>query len=68
MTETITGTDRSAGITYQDLLDTDTHSVPEVLRRVSPIDPGATTIPIERYISQEFHNLEVEKLLSLIHI
>tara|TARA_B110000014_G_C20108368_1_gene583312 strand:- start:682 stop:2040 length:1359 start_codon:yes stop_codon:yes gene_type:complete len=62
MTETITGTDRSAGITYQDLLDTDTHPVPEVLRRVSPIDPGATTIPIERYISQEFHNLEVEKL------
>ena len=66
MTETITGTNRSAGISYQELLDGDTHPVPEVLRRVSPISPGATTIPIERYISKDFHNLEVEKLWNRV--
>src|SRR5690348_16941912 len=47
---------------YQKLLDTDTHPVPEVLRRCSPLDAAPTEIPIERYISREFFDLEVERL------
>jgi phenylpropionate dioxygenase-like ring-hydroxylating dioxygenase large terminal subunit len=53
---------RSSGLSYQALLDTDTHPVPKVLRLESPIEPGFTRIPVERYISREFHELEVEKI------
>ncbi len=53
---------RSAGISYQELLDTDTHEVNPVLRRVSDVDFGTKNIPVERYTSREFFDLEVEKL------
>jgi phenylpropionate dioxygenase-like ring-hydroxylating dioxygenase large terminal subunit len=53
---------RSSGISYQQLLDTDTRPVPEVLRWESPLDEGPVRVPRERYVSQEFHDLEVEKL------
>ncbi len=53
---------RSRGLSYQDLLDADTHPVPVVLRRQSPLAPGPTFVPVERYTSPEFHRLEVEKL------
>ena len=48
---------RSPGVTYQELLDADTHPVPEVLRRESPKFLGSTDIPIDRYISREWHEL-----------
>jgi phenylpropionate dioxygenase-like ring-hydroxylating dioxygenase large terminal subunit len=48
--------------TYQQLLDTDTHPVPDVLRRRNPIEGPSSEIPIERYISRRFFELEVEKL------
>ncbi len=62
MTETATGTNRSAGITYQSLLDADSHPVPAIMRRQSPLPPGPTKVPAERYTSRAFHDLEVEKL------
>jgi phenylpropionate dioxygenase-like ring-hydroxylating dioxygenase large terminal subunit len=53
---------RSPGVTYQELLDSDTHPVPEVLRRQSPRFLGDDDIPIERYTTREWHRLEVERL------
>lgn len=62
MTETLTGKSRSAGVRYEELLDADSHPVPESLRLDSPLEPGATLVPVERYTSKAFHDLEVEKL------
>ena len=53
---------RSPGITYQELLDTDTHEVPKVLRLESPRYLGSDDISIERYTSREWHEREVENL------
>ena len=56
-------TDRSSGISYQQLLDGDSRSVPAVLRLEQPIDfPPAGDVPVERYTSRAFHDLEVERL------
>lgn len=49
-------------VTYQQLLDTDTHDVPAVLRIDSRLDGGLDRIPIERYTSRAFFELEVERL------
>jgi phenylpropionate dioxygenase-like ring-hydroxylating dioxygenase large terminal subunit len=62
MTETLTGTNRSAGIPYEELLDEDSHPVRDILRVDSPLEPGPTKVPVERYFSKEFHDLEVEKV------
>jgi phenylpropionate dioxygenase-like ring-hydroxylating dioxygenase large terminal subunit len=53
---------RSPGISYQELLDSDTRAVPEVLRLQSPSLEGSDDIPIERYVSRRWHELEVERL------
>jgi phenylpropionate dioxygenase-like ring-hydroxylating dioxygenase large terminal subunit len=53
---------RSRGADYQDLLDADSKEVPVVLRTKNPIDPGPTFVPVERYTSKAFHDLEVERL------
>ena len=53
---------RSRGASYQDLLDANTKDVPVVLRLQNPIEPGPTFVPVERYTSKAFHDLEVEKL------
>ena len=53
---------RSPGITYQELLDTDTHPVPDVLRLESPRFLGDADVPIDRYISREWHDMERERL------
>ena len=66
MTETITGTDRSAGVSFAELLDLDSHPVSDVLRRESPMETGNTRVPAHVYYSQEWHNLEVEKLWSKV--
>lgn len=47
---------------YFDLLDTDSRTVPDVYRWTSPIQGQALTVPVERYTSQAFHDLEVEKV------
>jgi phenylpropionate dioxygenase-like ring-hydroxylating dioxygenase large terminal subunit len=53
---------RSPGITYQALLDTDTHPVPVALRVESPRYLGSEDVPIDRYTSREWFDLEVERL------
>jgi nitrite reductase/ring-hydroxylating ferredoxin subunit len=53
---------RSPGLTYQDLLDQDTHDVPPVLRLQSPRDMGLNEFSIDRYISKAYHDKEVERL------
>lgn len=62
MIETKTGTDRSAGITYQELLAQDSHPVSDIMRCESPMPAGPTKVPAERYYSKAFHDLEVEKV------
>ena len=57
---------RSPGVSYQDLLDADTHPVPDVLRLESPRYLGSADVPIERYISRESHRREVEQLWSRV--
>ena len=54
--------ERPSWLSYQALLDTDTHSVPDVLRRDNPINSGPSEIPIDRYLSRNFFDLEVEML------
>lgn len=53
---------RSPGITYQQLLDADTHPVPAVLRLESPKDLGLQEYPVSRYTTREWHDLEKERL------
>ena len=53
---------RAPGVSYQQLLDTDTHPVPEILRRESPFDDGPLFVPVERYLSPEFFQLERTKV------
>ena len=53
---------RSPGVTYQQLLDADTHPVPPVLRLQSPMDFGNEDVSIERFISREWAEKEVKYL------
>ena len=53
---------RSPGISYQLLLDTDTHPVPDMLRLESGGDFGDHDIPVSRYSSRAFHEIETEML------
>ena len=53
---------KSRGLSYQQLLDTDTNPVPAILRECSPRHLGSHDIPVERYTSRAFHELEVEKV------
>ena len=66
MTETLTGTDRSAGTSYDELFDDDTHPVSEVLRRVGEHLPGNTRVPARVYYAHDVHDLEVERLWSRV--
>ena len=52
----------SSGISYQKLLDTDTREIPEVLRLQSARKLPPAVVPIERYTSQDFFDLKVEKV------
>ena len=53
---------RSPGVTYQELLNSDTHPVPEVLRLESPQYFGDADIPIDRYTTRQWHQWEKERL------
>jgi epoxide hydrolase-like predicted phosphatase len=52
--------------TYQDLLDADTHPVPDVLRIEHNEIDSSDDIPVDRYISREWHELEVERVWSRV--
>jgi phenylpropionate dioxygenase-like ring-hydroxylating dioxygenase large terminal subunit len=62
VTTIVNPTARSSGLTYQQLLDTDSRPVPDVLRAESPFDGGDADIPKAHYLSREFHELEKERL------
>jgi phenylpropionate dioxygenase-like ring-hydroxylating dioxygenase large terminal subunit len=66
MTTTDETTARSPGLTFQQLLDADTHPVPDVLRLESPRYLGSGDFPVERYISREWHELEKQRLWSRV--
>lgn len=53
---------RCPGVSYQDLLDADTHPVPDFLRAESDHDLGTADIPAHFYFSPEIHELEKEKI------
>ena len=53
---------RSPGVSYQGILDTDTHSVPPVLRIERPTLYEAHDIGIDRYVDRKYHELEKENL------
>lgn len=57
---------RGNGPSYQDLLDIDTKPVPGSMRRNEPGYFGDVDIPVERYISREFHELEKERMWSRV--
>lgn len=56
------GTARCPGITVQDLLDRDSREVPAWLREQSCTFLGDEDIPYTRYVSADFHDLEVKHL------
>jgi phenylpropionate dioxygenase-like ring-hydroxylating dioxygenase large terminal subunit len=53
---------RSPGMSYQDILDTDTHTVPEVLRTKGAEDIGPLQIPTDWYLSREIYELEKQRI------
>ncbi len=60
------GLARSPGLSYDDLLDMDTHPVPDVLRMRSWHFLDDADIPVSRYTSRDFHDLEVEKMWTKV--
>ncbi len=58
--------ERSPGVTYQELLDADTHPVPDVLRLESTKSYGPDEFPVARYTTREWHEVEKEKLWSRV--
>ena len=54
------------GLTWQDLLDTDTHEVPAFLRDQRPYRNGDADISKDRYLSRAWHELEKERLWSRV--
>ncbi|MEM8903512.1 MAG: aromatic ring-hydroxylating dioxygenase subunit alpha [Actinomycetota bacterium] len=56
------GQARSPGLSYQDLLDADTHPVPAVLREESPRYLGDGDYAVARYTSRDWHEREKTQL------
>lgn len=54
--------DRSAGISYQELIARDPVPPPPVLTLESPFEGGPLSVPVDRYRSREFHDLEMRRL------
>jgi phenylpropionate dioxygenase-like ring-hydroxylating dioxygenase large terminal subunit len=55
---------RDPAYSYQDLLDTETVAVPEALREDTAPYLGSDNLPLDRWTSREFFDLEVEKMWS----
>jgi phenylpropionate dioxygenase-like ring-hydroxylating dioxygenase large terminal subunit len=53
---------RDPAETFQDLLDRETVDVPAALRDSTDTYLGSDDLPVDRYISREFFDLEVEKM------
>jgi phenylpropionate dioxygenase-like ring-hydroxylating dioxygenase large terminal subunit len=55
---------RNPSYSYQDLLDRENVEVPDSLRENTNTYLGSDDLPIDRWTSREFHDLEVEKMWS----
>ena len=53
---------RSGGESYQEMLDKEVNPVPEALRESTNTFLGSDNLSTDRYLSREFHELEVEKM------
>ena len=53
---------RSPGPSYQDLLDKEVNPVPDSLRDNTNPYLGSENISVDRYLSREFHQKEVEHI------
>ena len=62
MVETVTGKNRSNGISYNELASGDAVPPPAVYLEDSPMEPGVTKVDVRRFFSKEEHDLEVERL------
>ena len=62
MVETVTGTHRSAGISYNEVLDRDSHTVRPILRADHPLPAGPTIVDPKVYYAREYFELEKERL------
>ncbi len=62
MVETITGHNRSNGITYDEVVLGDKVKPPAVYLENSPMEPGVTKVEVSRYWTREEHEREVERL------
>jgi phenylpropionate dioxygenase-like ring-hydroxylating dioxygenase large terminal subunit len=62
--KTTPGSARSPSYSYQDLLDAEQVDVPASLRESTDTYLGSDDLPIERWLSREFFDLEVEKMWS----
>lgn len=51
---------------YINLLDHDSRLVPDVYRWTNPLPGVALTVPVDRYTSRAFHDLEVEKVWTKV--
>jgi len=63
LVESISPSD-APGIFHQHVLDTDSHrsAIPATIRESSTLTDEPVDVPFERYLAQEYHDLEVEKL------
>ncbi len=62
MSSTAESIDRSAGISYQELISRDVVPPPAALTLESPYESDLTSVPVARYADPAFHELEMEKL------
>ena len=53
---------QSSGISYQELIAADAVAPPETLKKTSRFESPLVSVPVERYTSQAFHDLEMQKL------
>ena len=53
---------RSGGESYQEMLDKEVNPVPAPLRENTNTFLGSDSLSVDRYLSREFHQLEVEKM------
>jgi phenylpropionate dioxygenase-like ring-hydroxylating dioxygenase large terminal subunit len=56
--------ERSRGESYQEMLDKESNPVPDSLRENTNTYLGSDRLSVDRYLSREFHDLEVEKMWS----
>ena len=56
--------ERSRGESYQEMLDKEPNPVPDSLRENTNTYLGSDRLSVDRYLTREFHDLEVEKMWS----